>query len=549
MMSVPEMIVGTQFRRAVVILLGVVGFVLLIACANSANLQLARGAARRREIAVRSALGASRGRIATQLLTESALLGLVAGVVGVGLARAGIGLLRAVGTETVPRLADVRLDTPVLLFTAVVALGTGLLFGLLPALRATRADIGEVLKAGGRGEGPGAPGQGLRATLVVAQISLSLILLIGAGLLMRSFMRLQAVDLGFTPRHVAVVRLRLPEASYPDPERTGMFYAALIERIRQLPGVRDAAGVSSAPFAGPNTGNVFVREDRPILDREEAPDADYRVVTPGYLRTLGIRLIHGRDISALDRKGAPEVVLISESMARRYWPGEDPVRRRIRVGDIVKGPAFTVVGVVADVRYLSLETPAVRPMMYFSALARPPQGMTVVIRTVDTGVSGATVRGAVASLDPSLPPPTVSSMEELMGRAMATPRFAVTLFAVFAGAALLLAAVGVYGVMSYLVRRRTHEFGVRSALGASPRALVRSVIGGALRLTLGGVAIGLAGAWLLTKSMASLLFEVSATDPATFAGIALLLTAIGVVASALPARRAARADPLVALRE
>jgi putative ABC transport system permease protein len=548
MMSVTEMVVGTQFRRAVLALLGVVGFVLLIACANTTNLQLARGAARRREIAVRTALGATRGRIAAQLLTESVLFGLTAGVLGIAIARAGLELLRAVGTETVPRLADVRLDSPVLAFTAIVALGSGALFGLLPALRASRPDVGEALKAGGRGEGHGAAGKGIRAALVVAEVSLSLILLIGAGLLMRSFMRLRAVDIGFTSTNVAAVRLRLPEASYPDPDRTAAFYAALLDRIRQLPDVVDAAGVSSAPFAGPNTGNVFVREDRPLLGREQAPDADYRVITPGYLRTLGIRLIRGRDVSTLDRKGAPEVALISESMAHRYWPGEDPVGRRIRVGDIVKGPVFTIVGIVADVRYRSPESPEVRPMMYFSALARPPRSMTLVVRTSGTGLSGPTMRAAAASLDPGLPPPTVNSMDELMGTALATPRFAFVLFAIFAGAAMVLAAVGVYGVMSYLVRQRTHEFGVRSALGASPHTLVRSVVGGALRLTLVGVALGLIGAWLLAGSIASLLFEVSATDPLTFVAIALLLTAVGVLASALPARRAARADPLVALR-
>jgi len=547
MMSVTEMIVSTQFRRAVLALLGVVGLVLLIACANSANLQLARGAARRREIAVRAALGATRGRIAIQLLTESVLLGLIAGVLGIALARTGLQLLRAMGTETVPRLADVRLDGPVLAFTAIVALGSGILFGLLPALRASRSDIGEALKEG-RGTGQGAAGQGIRAALVVAEVSLSLILLIGAGLLMRSFMRLQAVDVGFTPTNVAVVRLQLPETSYPDPDRTAAFYDALLDRVRQLPGVTHAAGVNSAPFAGPNTGNVFVRLDRPLPERGQAPDADHRVITPGYLRTLGIRLIRGRDVSALDRKGAPEVVLISESMARRYWPGEDPLGQRIRVGDIVKGPVFTIVGVVGDVRYRSPESPTVRPMMHFSALARPPRSMALVVRTTAAGLSGAAIREAVASLDATLPPPAVNSMEELMGEAIATPRFTFVLFTVFAGAALLLAAVGVYGVMSYLVRQRTHEFGVRSALGAAPGTLVRAVIGGALRLTLVGVALGLVGAWLLTQSIASLLFEVSATDPVTFVAIALLLTTIGVVASALPARRAARADPLLALR-
>jgi putative ABC transport system permease protein len=548
-LSVSEMIVGAQFRRAVQVLLGVVGFVLLIACANAANLQLARGTARRREIAVRAALGATRGRITAQLLTESAVLATIAGVAGVALAAAGIGLLRAVGTETVPRLEDVRLDMPVLAFTAAVALGSAILFGLLPAIRASRPDVGEALKTGGRGDGRQGPGHRVRATLVAAEVSLSLVLLVGAGLMMRSFMRLQSVDLGFDPTGVVAIPVRLPEGSYPDADRAATFHAALLERVRQLPGVAAAAGVSSAPFAGPNTGNVFVRADRPVVAREHAPDADWRTITPGYLRTLGIRLIRGRDFSTLDRKGAPETALISETTARRYWPGEDPIGHRIRVGDIVKGPLFTIIGVVGDVRYRSPEEPEARPMMYFSALARPGRTMTLVVRTAREDVLAATtMRAVVASLDPALPTPTVSSMEELIGNAMATPRFAFVLFTVFAGTALVLAAVGVYGVMSYLVRQRTHEFGLRSALGASPATLVRSVVAGALRLTLAGVAVGLVGAWLLRESISTLLFEVSAADPATFAAIALLLTTIGAVASLIPARRAAKADPLEALR-
>jgi predicted permease len=549
MQSVPEMIVGTQFRRAVLALLGVVGFVLLIACANSANLQLARADARRREIAVRTALGATRGRITAQLLAESALLGLAAGVVGVALARAGIDLLRAVGTETVPRLADVRLDAPVLGFTAVVALGTGILFGLVPALRATHADIGEVLKSGGRGEAQATPARWVRGALVVSQIALSLILLVGAGLLMRSLTRLQAVDLGFDPTNVVAIRVQLPDERYTDLRRTAAFFAALVDRTRQIPGVTSAAAVSSAPFAGPNTGNVFAREDRPVPARDQAPDADLRIVTPGYLRTLGIRVLSGRDFSTVDGPDAPGTVLISQTTARRYWPGEDPIGRRIRVGDVASGPPLTIVGVVADVRYRGREESEIRPMIYFSALARRTQTMTVVARGSRPGVVSATaMRQTTASLDPALPPPVVSNLADLVGNALATQRFAFVLFAVFAGAALVLAAVGVYGVMSYLVRRRTHEFGVRSALGASSRVLVRGVIGGALRLTVAGVAIGLVGAWLLTKSIASLLYDVSATDPLTFAAIALMLTAIGVVASVLPARRAAKADPLVALR-
>jgi predicted permease len=548
-LSIPEWIVGTQFRRAVVALLGVVGFVLLIACANAANLQLARAAARRREIAVRAALGATRGRITGQLLAESVLLGLVAGVIGIGLARAGIDVLRAVGTETVPRLADVRLDGPVLAFTAGIALGTGILFGLLPALGATRADVSEVLTTGGRGQGQSLPGRWIRAALVVGQIALSLILLIGAGLLMRSFMRIQELDLGFDPTNIAAARVQLPDESYGDVGRTSAFITALVERARRLPGVSEAAAVSSPPFAGPNTGNVFVREDRPLPDRQHAPDADWRIVTPGYLRTIGIRLLRGRDFSTLDHSEAPGTILVSQATADRYWPGEDPIGRRIRVGDIVNGPTFTIVGVVGDARYIDRTAVDVRPMIYFSALARHARNMTLLVRGTSGGVvSAPAIRAVVASLDPALPPPAIASFETQVGNALATPRFAAVLFGIFAGTALLLAAIGVYGVMAYLVRRRTHEFGLRSALGASTRQLVLSVIGGALRLTAAGVAIGLFGAWILTQSIASLLFGVSPTDPVTFVSIALTLALVGLVASVLPARRAARADPLVALR-
>jgi len=435
----------------------------------------------------------------------------------------------------------------VLAFTALVALGSGVLFGLLPALGGSRSDIGEVLKQAGRGEGRAVVGQRILATLVVAEVALSLILLVSAGLLLRSFARLQSVDLGFVAAGLVAIPIRLPEESYADSARVGAFYEALLERVRRLPGVAGAAAVSSAPFAGPNSGNVFHPEGRPVPAADQVPDADYRVITPGYLRTLGIGLVRGRDFSSLDRLGAPATALISTTMARHHWPGVDAVGRRLRVGDPVSGTLYTIVGVVADVRYQSLETPQVRPMMYFSALAGPELAMTLVVR----GGAGALepgLREVTASLDPLLPPPSVNRMDELVGAALATPRFALTLFGVFAGAALFLAAIGIYGVMSYLVRQRTHELGVRIALGAPPRALVASVVGRALGLTLMGVAIGLAGAWGLTRLISSLLFGVSATDPATFAGIALLLTTVVLVASLLPARRAALADPLLALR-
>lgn len=541
LLPVTDVVVGPEFRRTVLALVGAVAFVLLIACANSASLLLARASTRRREIALRAALGATRGRITTQLLTESTVLGLIAGAAGLGLAYAGLRVLRTVGAEMIPRLDEVRLDPPVLGFTVLVALGGGLLFGVLPALGSSRSNIGEVLKEAGRGQGRTVAGGRTLAALVVAEVSLSLILLVGAGLLLRSYARLQAVDTGFQAAGVVVVPLRLPESDYPDSVAVREFYRELLGQVRSLPGISDAGAVSSPPFGGPNSGNVFLPEGQVVAARAQMPDADYRLITPAYLRTLGIRLLRGRD---LDQRDAPTAALVSETMARRHWPGEDPIGRRFRVSDTA-GTLHTIVGVVADARYQSLES-EIRPMMYFPAQADPPRAMSLVVR--GTGDLAPALRRTIASLDSRLPPPTVSRMTDLVGEGLGTARFALVVFAVFAAAALILAAVGIYGLMSYLVRQRTHELGVRIALGASPGALVTWVIARALGLTLAGVALGLAGAWGLTRLIASLLYGVSATDPATFGAIAILLTAVSLAASAIPARRATRADPLLALR-
>jgi len=417
----------------------------------------------------------------------------------------------------------------------------------LPALRASRTDVGEVLKEGGRSSA-GPIGDGVRASLVIAEISLSLMLLIGAGLLMRSFVKLQHVDIGFDPRGLYLAPVSLPQTSYPEPERVAQFSETILERARSLPGVISAAAVNSAPFAGPNPGLAFVPVDHPVAAREQAPDADYRVITPGYLQTMAIPLLHGRDFTAMDRADAPSVALVSQTLARRNWPNEDPIGRRVRIGDVIRGPEYTVVGIVGDARYQSLETPETRPMLYFSALARPPQSMTLVMRGSHPDALSRSVRALVTAIDPALPPPSVSDMQELIGFATATRRFALVLFTVFAGSALLLAVVGIYGVMSYLVRQRTHEMGIRIALGAPLDSVVSLVVGKALRLTVAGVIVGLFGAWALTRSLSSLLFGIEARDPLTFAGVAALLTAAAVLASLVPARRATRADPMLALR-
>ena len=544
MMSVREMFAGREWRRAVIVLMGVVAFVLLIACANAANLQLARGAARRREMALRTALGAGQGRIVRQLLTENTLLALLGGVAGLALSYGAVSVLRKVGAESIPGLDEVRIDAVILAFTAVVTILSGLLFGIIPALSASRTDLGAVLREGGRGAGGGV-GQSVRAALVVAQVALSLVLLVGAGLLMRSFARLQQVDVGFDPVGVSVMSVRLPDERYADTARYEQFYATLLERARNAPGVRSAALVSSAPFAGPNTGMSFVIPERPPAPGEPAPDADYRSVTPGYLRTMRIELLRGRDFTSADRRGAPDVVIVSEAAARRYWPDVDPIGRQIQVG---RSTRFTLVGIVRDARYLGLDDPEVRPMIYFSALAHPRRAMSMVAQGSTTAPTLTRLREAVREIDPQLPAANVESMEWLVDRALATRRFALVLFAIFALTALALAAIGIYGVLSYLVRQRTHELGVRVALGASSGQLVRSVVGGAVRLVIPGIVLGVVAAVVLTRLISTLLFGVSPTDVVTFAGVSILLALTAIVASLIPARRATKADPMLALR-
>jgi predicted permease len=553
MLSVPEMIVGRQWRRAVITLTGVVAFVLLIACANAANLQLARAASRRREIALRAALGARRGRIIAQFLVESTLLALAGGVAGLMLAYGGVSLLRAGAADSIPRLDEVTIDATVLAFTAFVTIASGLLFGIVPALGMSRADLSNVLKEGGKGASQGLVGQRARAALVVAQVALSLVLLVGAGLLMRSFVRLQDVDVGFDPSGIQIVNVRLPRAQYPTPERATQLLAALLERSRRIPGVDRAALVSSAPFAGPNSGMVFTVPEHPPAPGDPAPDADYRAVSPGYFRTLRIGLIRGRDFSDADRAGAPEVAIVSESAARSYWRDVDPIGRQLQVGGGTTGLRYTIVGLVRDARYLGLDNPDVRPMIYFSAsdsvVSRNLGGaMAVVAHSTDAATFATQLRDAMRELDPQLPFGAVSSMQELVHRALATQRFAFVLFGIFALTALLIAAIGIYGVLSYLVRQRTHEMGIRAALGASSGALVGSVVRGAMRFVVPGIVIGVVGALLLTRLIANLLFGISPTDVATFAGVSLLLALTAALASFVPARRATKADPMLALR-
>jgi putative ABC transport system permease protein len=345
-----------------------------------------------------------------------------------------------------------------------------------------------------------------------------------------------------------VAPLRLPETSYADPRQAAGFFTSLLEGVAAIPGVTAVAGVSSAPFAGPNSGLIFGRADRPAVDRQQAPDADYRVVTPGYLATMGIPLLRGRDFTAQDAPGVGDLGIISETMARRYWPDEDPLGKRFRTGDLVDGKLVTIIGVAGDARYQSLETPEAKPMVYFSTTQSPLRGMSLVVRTSDATSLVSGLRRIIASLDATLAPPPISEMSALVRDAFGTRRFALVLFAIFAAVATLLAGIGIYGVMAFLVRERTHELGIRVALGAPQGRLMASVVGRALRMTLGGVSLGLLGAWMLTKSLEALLFQIDARDTTTFLAVAVFVSALGVLASIIPARRAMKADPMEALR-
>jgi putative ABC transport system permease protein len=540
----------SDYRQALLILLGVVGFVLLIACVNVANLLLARGSSRRKEVSIRVALGAGRWRIFRQLMTESLVLSAAGGILGLLLAVWGLQLLLAAVPVELPFWMKFDLDGRVLGFTAAVSLLTGAVFGAVPALQASKVDLNEALKEGGRGGAAAGAGlKRLRGLLVVGEVALSLVLLVGAGLMMRSFIRLQRVDVGLDPENVLTVAVPLPQAKYREPERQSAFFHQLVERVRSLPGARGAGAVSNLPLDGSRWGRSLTVEGRPVLSVSEAPMINHCVVTPGYFRAMGIPLLAGRDLAESDAREAQKVTVIDERLAREYWPGESPLGKRVRFGPPESNePWHTVVGVVGAVRHERPDA-ATRMSVYLPYQQMPVRQMTLAVRTEGepTGLAAA-VRQQVRELDPDQPVTGMRTMEEVISRAIWQPRLHAILFGVFAAVALLLASVGIYGVMSYAVTQRTHEIGVRVALGARPRDILRLVVGHGLTLTLVGIALGAGAALALTQVMSSLLFEVSAADPATFAVNVALLAAVSLVACYIPARRATRVDPLVALR-
>ena len=543
-----QQVVG-EFRRPLLILLGAVGFVLLIACANVANLQFARAAVRQKEIAVRAAVGAGRRRLIRQLLTESVLLAVLGGLLGLLLDIVAVRVLRSLGSDTLPRLQDIGLDLRVLAFTFVVALLTGIIFGLAPALRASRVDLNSALKDGSRGSGAGTFGDGhhrIRNLLVVTEVALSLMLLISAGLLLRTYQRILSASPGFTVQNVLSFRLSLPSAKYKGPPVTA-FYNQLLERIKALPGV-DAAGttyslpMSSVALAwGPITIEGYVPKNSAdfIMSNE-------RFVSPGYFPALGVPLVNGRYFDERDVKGAAETVIVNENLARRFWPNEDPLGKRLERGE--KEPWRTVVGVVRDTKEFSVDDEP--PISIYHPAGQFPIGsMFVVVRTsADPGSMREAITKEIHSIDPEVPAFEFKTMDQRLSESLARRRFAAFLLAVFATVALTLAAIGIYGVLAYSVNQRTHEIGIRMALGAQPARILRMVMRQSLVLVTVGVTLGLGGAFALTRVMASLLYGVSATDFLTFVIPPFVLAAIALLAGYLPARRAARVDPIIALR-
>jgi putative ABC transport system permease protein len=546
LVGLQEQIVGDT-KPVLLVLLGAVAFVLLIACANVANLLLARASSREKEIAIRTALGARRLRLIRQLLTESLLLALIGSSVGLLLAVWMVDLLVAFSPPGAPRVDEIKIDGSVLLFTFGVAVLTGLLFGLIPAVRSSKPDLNQSLKEG-KGSGTSASRRSVRSALVVAEVALALMLLIGAGLLMKSFVNLIRVDPGFNAGNVIVASVGLPRTRYPEPNRIITFYDTLLERIKSLPGVQAAGAVSSLPLGGGGTDQDFRIEGLPEPKPGEEPVAWYSSVTPDYFQTLGVKLIKGRLFTEDDRAGAPPVVVISESMSKRYFSGEEPLGKRIGTGGGDKIVWHEIVGVTADVKHFGLGVEA-RPSMYLPLAQAPARGMAVAVRTTSDATSiAAVLRSEVAAIDKDLAVSSVRSMQDIVGESVAEPRLTVWLLGIFAAVAMLLSAIGIYGVMSYSVTQRTREIGLRMALGAQASDVLRLVVRQALLLAFVGVAIGLIGAFALTRFMSTLLFEVSASDPATYFVISIILTGVALVASALPARRAIGVDPMVALR-
>jgi putative ABC transport system permease protein len=536
-----------DYRGALLVMLGAVGLVLLIACANVANLLLASAAGRQKEVAIRMALGASRRRIASQLLTESVLLSLAGGVLGLLLASWGMNLLTAYGPAGVPRLRDVGLDRNVLMFTFAIATLTGLLFGLAPALHASTRDPGHMLKESGRGVAGGGRNR-MRSALIVSEVALSLMLLVGAGLLIKSFWRLLQTDAGFDPRGVLTMDIPLNRTTYKKPEQRSAAFQQLIGKMKSIPGVRDASVTSNVPLTDFDVELSFQVEGRAPYKPGEEAVSDYTVVGADYFRTMNIAVLRGRVFTDQDTKDAPQAIVVSNAFVKRYFPNEEPLGRRI-VFDGKEEKPREIVGVVGDVRRNGLDVD-VEPEMYVSYLQNPERRLNLVMRTDarDATQLVAAARAQVKAFDQDQIIWRTQTLEQLLGTSVAPRRFNMMLLGIFAGVALVLAAVGLYGVMSYSVSWRTHEIGIRMALGAKRGDVLRLVVRQGMTLTLIGLSIGLIAAFFMSRVLVGLLYGVSAKDPLTFAGVSIVLLVVALLACLMPARRATRVDPIIALR-
>jgi len=547
--SMREEVVG-DVRPALLVLLGAVGCVLLIACANVANLLLARAAVRQKEIALRLALGAGRSRLVRQFLTESLLLGTLGGVFGLLLAGFGLEVLRRFIPNAIPHPEAIGIDLRVFLFAILISALTALAFGLVPAMQALRFDLNATLKEGGRDSSSGAGRQRLRSMLIVGEIAVSFVLLIGAGLLINSFLHLRNLDPGFRSENLLAMKVDLPELKYSDPTRRSTFYEELLRRVRELPGVSAAAVASNLPLTYDGDSIDISVEGQPDPPPNERPSVITRVVSPGYFETMGIPLVRGHEFTAKDNEKTVPGVVISEKTARYFWPNENPLGKRLKPGSSTSSSRWRqVIGIVKDVRQNDfVADPGLQIYLAYRQVDAFPPNALVLRTTVDPMSLGPAVRRVVQEVDKDQPVSDIRTMSEIVSAAVARQRFSMLLLGIFAAVALTLAGIGIYGVMSYSVAQRTREIGIRMALGAQKSDVLKMTIGQGLQLVIVGVVIGLAAALVLTRVMSSLLFGVSATDPTTFVTISLILLSVALTASYVPALRSMKVDPVIALR-
>lgn len=550
LISLQDQIVGS-IRPSLLILLGAVGFVLLIACANVANMLLARSAARQREMSIRAALGASRSRVVRQLLTESVVLAFIGGAFGLLMAIWGIKLLITVSPGTIPRVGEIGIDGSVLAVTFLLSIITGVIFGLAPALQISKPNLNVTLKEGGRSSTQGAGRRSLNSLLVVLEVALALVLLIGAGLMIKSFLRLQKVNPGFDPNNVLTMQVALPRFKYSDVNHRAAFYQQVLERMKNLPGVQSSGAITSLPLSGNNSSTSFVIEGREMPAAVEKPLSEYRTISPDYFRAMSIPLLKGREFNELDHEKASGVVIINETMARRFFPNEDPIGKRLGLS----GPPDwrEIVGVVGDVKDLGLDAEpkpeSYMPYLQSSLSYLEYSSMVLVIRTAADPTSMVpTLRGVIQAVDRDQPIYNVKTMEQYLSESISQQQFNTLLLIIFGVVAIVLATIGIYGLMAYSVAQRTHEIGIRMAMGAQHSDVLKLVVGQGMILGLIGVTIGLVAAFALTRVLSSLLYQVSATDPFTFIGLSLLLVTVAMVASYIPAYRATKIDPIIALR-